>query len=127
MGTAARPLPEPVVLVVDDDDQVCRLLARILTDAGFRVLEAHSGAEAVAWLATLDGTVQLVVSDICMPEMSGIQLADVVPREWPNTPVVLMSGQGGPGAGYNGVFLAKPFIPDHLLDVVGGLVPLPKH
>ena len=61
MCPAARPLSERVVLVVDDEDLVRHLAARIPADAGFRVLEAHSGAEAVALLSTLDGTVQLVV------------------------------------------------------------------
>ena len=53
MGTAARPLAERVVLVVDDDPLVCRMTARVLVDAGFRVLEAHDGAEALDRLATL--------------------------------------------------------------------------
>ena len=54
MGTAARSLPERVVLVVDDEDMVCRYTARVLAEAGFRVLEAHSAAEAVSLLSALD-------------------------------------------------------------------------
>ncbi len=105
---------------------VCRLTARILTDAGFRVVEARNGSEAVALLSTLNGSVQLVVSDIAMPGMTGVELAAVMARQWSNTPVVLVSGQGGPGTGYLGKFLPKPFTVHALLDVVGELVPVPK-
>lgn len=122
MGAAAQPLSERVVLVVDDEPVVCHLVARMLVDAGFHALEAHSGTEAVALLATLNGTVQLVVSDVAMPGMTGIELAERIARDWPSTPVLLTSGQGRPAAGYAGAFLPKPFTPDHLLDAVSGLV-----
>ena len=52
-----------IVLVVDDEDMVCRLTARVLAEAGFRVLEAQSGAEAVSLLSAPEGAVQLVVSE----------------------------------------------------------------
>lgn len=125
MAPAARP-QERVVLVVDDEDVVCRLTARILADAGFRVLEAHSGAEAVALLSKLDGSVQLVVSDIAMPGMTGMQLVATMADRWPTTPVLLVSGQGGPAPGYTGRFLAKPFMPDVLTATVRELVPTPN-
>lgn len=86
MGAAARPLPERVVLVVDDEEVLCHLTARILADAGFRVLEAHSGTEAVALLSTLNGSVQLVVSDIAMPGMTGTELAALMAGQNPQTP-----------------------------------------
>jgi DNA-binding NtrC family response regulator len=123
MGAAARPLSERVVLVVDDENLVRHLTACILADAGFRVLEAHCGEEAVALLSTLDGMVDLVVSDISMPGISGEVLAAAIAERWPR-PVLLMSGQGGPAAEYTGVFLPKPFTADGLLDAVGVLVPL---
>jgi two-component system cell cycle sensor histidine kinase/response regulator CckA len=122
MGAAARPLSERVVLVVDDEEAVCRLTARMLTHAGFHVLEAHSGAEAVALLSTLDGTVQLVLSDVAMPKMSGTELAVFMAGRYPQTPILLMSGQGGPAADYPGPFLPKPFTADDLLDAVGRLL-----
>jgi DNA-binding NtrC family response regulator len=126
MGATVRS-QERVVLVVDAEPVVCRLTARILTDAGFRVVEAHCGSEAVALLSTLNGTVQLVVSDIAMPGMTGVQLAATIAERWPATPILLISGQGGPTTGYSGMFLPKPFTPDGLLDTVGELVPIPKH
>ena len=122
MGSAARSLPERVVLVVDDEDVVCRFTARVLAEAGFRVLEAHSGAEAVSLLSALDGAVQLVVSDIAMPEMTGVELSALMAHRWSAVPVLLVSGQGGPAPDYPGPFLPKPFTPDALLKAVSLLV-----
>jgi|SRR5690349_3407693 len=126
MVIAIRPLPEQVVLVVDDDAAVCILTARILAEAGFHVLEAHSAPSAIAMLASLSGSVQLVVSDLVMPEMTGDQLAATMAERWPTTPILLMSGHGGPPKGYSGPFLPKPFPPELLLDAVAGLVSVPK-
>ena len=126
MGTAARALA-PLTLVVDDEELVCRMTARLLTEAGFRVAEAHSGAEAVALLATLAGNVRLVVSDISMPGMTGLDLTKILADQWPNLPVLLMSAQGGPDAGYSGPFLPKPFTADALLGAVAELLPTQQH
>jgi DNA-binding NtrC family response regulator len=111
------------VLVVDDDPVVCRLTARVLADAGFCVLEAHGGEEAAAMLSTASGTVQLLVSDIAMPGMTGVQLRTRVEERWPKLPVLLISGQGGPGD-ESSPFLAKPFTPDALVAAVGELLPV---
>jgi CheY-like chemotaxis protein len=53
MGSAAQTLPERLVLVVDDEEVACRITARVLADAGFRVAEAHRAAEGLALLSTL--------------------------------------------------------------------------
>jgi two-component system, response regulator PdtaR len=126
MGTAARPRSQRVVLVVDDEDLVRHVAARILADAGFRVLQAADGNEALALLAPLDGAVDLVLADIKMPNMTGTELANLVTRRWPGVPVLLMSGYSLPTAEPPGAFLPKPFTAGLLLDAVGGLVPLPK-
>jgi two-component system, response regulator PdtaR len=128
MGTGARPLPERVVLVVDDEEQVRRLAARVLTEAGLRVLEAQDGQDAVSLLAALGPTViGLVVSDIAMPRMNGTELATVIASRWPAMPVLLVSGQGRPLHGYPGPFLPKPFTPDGLLEAVSGLLVVQEH
>jgi CheY-like chemotaxis protein len=127
MGSAAaRPMPERVVLVVDDEEMVCHLAARILTEAGFRVVAAHDGSEALALLAAFEGQVQLVVSDIAMPGMTGVQLAQTVTTRWPALPLLLMSGQS-PGPDYGGRFLPKPFTTDSLFETVAALVPAARH
>jgi len=83
---ASQPRPQALVLVVDDEDLVRRLMARTLAEAGFLVLEAGSGSAAVALLSADPYRIQLVVSDIAMPEMTGLELARVVAERWPSTP-----------------------------------------
>ena len=125
MGTAARPLSERVVLVVDDEDLVRLLTARILTDAGFHVLQAPGGPEALTLLSALGGAVHLLVSDIAMPEMTGLELSAAVRRDWPAVPVLLVSGHGALATGYQGPFLPKPFTVEGLLGAVSELLPPP--
>ncbi len=127
MGTATQRIPERIVLVVDDEIVLCHLTARVLTDAGFRALQVHSGSEALALLASLSGGVDLIVSDIAMPEMTGVKLAAIVAGRWPTVPVLLISGQGGPVPGYPGELLTKPFTHEALLEAVDRLVPQPQH
>lgn len=127
MGSAAQSLSERVVLVVDDELVACRVTARVLVDAGFRVVEVHSSLEAVALLSTLEEKVQFVVSDIVMPGMTGLELAAMIADRWPAVPVLLISGQGGPPSDYTGAFLPKPFTWDVLLDAVARLLPIQKH
>jgi len=128
MKAGARLTTERVALAVDDEELVCHLTARILSDAGFRVIEAHSGDEAIALLGTLapDG-IDLVVSDIAMPGMTGVQLAAKIATQWPAVPVLLVSGHGGPDSGYQGSFLPKPFTPEALLSAVSALLPKSAH
>jgi two-component system cell cycle sensor histidine kinase/response regulator CckA len=122
MDTSAQWLVERVVLVVDDEEAVRHYTARVLTGAGFGVLEAQDGAEAVAMLAKLGPTViGLVVSDIAMPRMTGEELAATMVERWPTVPIILVSGHGGPRAGYQGQFLWKPFLPDSLLAAIASL------
>ena len=85
------------------------------------------GAEALSLLATLNGTVQLVVSDIAMPGVDGLALAERMAAKWPATPLLLVSGQGGPPTGYPGRFLPKPYTADALLDTMPDLVSIRQH
>ncbi len=123
MGTPDQRCSEWVVLVVDDEEMVCRYTARVLTDAGFRVLEVHDGEEAVTLLATVGAGVWLVISDITMPRMTGTALAALMAARWPAVPVLLISGKGGPPGGYDGRFLRKPFTPGDLVAAVRLLLP----
>jgi CheY-like chemotaxis protein len=112
MGTPARRLVARVALVVDDEKVVCRLTARMLTEAGLRVLEAHDGQEAMTLLEHLGPTaVGLVLTDVAMPRMNGVELATAIGQRWPAIPVLLLSGQGGPPSNFRGAFLGKPFTP----------------
>jgi CheY-like chemotaxis protein len=124
MSTPVHGLSGRVALVVDDNDQVCRITARILTTAGIRTLEAYDGNQALALLTELGpNVIGLVVSDVAMPGITGDELAVLIAKRWPSVPVLLISGQGEPGADYRGSFLAKPYRPDTLLALVAQLAP----
>jgi two-component system cell cycle sensor histidine kinase/response regulator CckA len=79
------------VLVVDDDRGVRRLTARMLRTEGYRVLEAESGAEALEMLES-EPTIRVLITDIVMPEMDGLALADRALAKVPHLRVVLMTG-----------------------------------
>jgi CheY-like chemotaxis protein len=97
MGTVTQRLSDRVVLVVDDEDAVRRISSRTLRDAGFRVIDASDAKSALAWLASLGMTViGLVVSDIAMPGMTGVELAAVIEERWPGLRVLLISGRDVP-------------------------------
>lgn len=101
-----------------------RVLRRALEHHGFRVWDAESAPEALAALESATGPVALVLSDVQMPGMTGIELAREVRRSWPMLPLILMSGRWLPelveaGSGLHGVaFLRKPFSPEQLLDTM---------
>jgi DNA-binding response OmpR family regulator len=112
-----------VVLVVDDEDTVCGYMTRILASAGYWVLQAHDGEEAITLLETMTTPPGLVVSDLAMPQMTGEGLARVIAARWPSVPILLVSGHRDPTEGYRGSFLQKPFTPDELIAAVAGLLP----
>jgi DNA-binding NtrC family response regulator len=79
------------VLVVDDDRGVRRLTARMLRAAGYKVLEAESGRQALRLLES-DPSINLVVTDIVMPEMHGLDFADLALEKIPHLKIILMTG-----------------------------------
>jgi CheY-like chemotaxis protein len=80
------------ILVVDDDARV-RTTARLLLEAaGFQVVEAESGGAALRVLSAED--VEVVLTDIFMPDTDGIELIHLLRRESPDLPIVAMSGGG---------------------------------
>ena len=78
------------ILFVDDDPIVTRLAARALNQAGFEVLEAANGRQAMAILMEQD--VDLVITDIVMPEMEGLEMIGALRKSRPSLPVVAISG-----------------------------------
>ena len=114
------------ILVVDDEVQVARSIERVLRRHGYDVRTAHSGADA---LAQLDG-VGVMLTDLRMAGMSGIELAHAVKRTCPEVRCCLMSGDGGALGGIEGADitpsqidarLGKPFANSDLLEVVARL------
>jgi two-component system, cell cycle sensor histidine kinase and response regulator CckA len=108
------------ILLVEDEESVRTVAARILTSRGYAVHKAANGEEALALARKLDGTVDLVLTDVVMPDMGGVQLAARLLQLWPALKVVYMSGYahgdkleaGSPGV--EGEFLQKPFSTESL-------------
>jgi two-component system, cell cycle sensor histidine kinase and response regulator CckA len=109
-----------VALVVEDDAVVRSMAVRGLRDAGYTVLEAVHGREALELTRTHTGRLDVVVSDIGMPEMDGYDLARHLSEERPELPIVFMSGYGDPEPMVP--FLQKPFAPDVLVRKVGEML-----
>ncbi|MEL6420995.1 MAG: response regulator, partial [Pseudomonadota bacterium] len=81
-----------VVLLVEDEEHVRRLAARALARQGFEVLQAGSGVEALEVLEACDATIDLVVSDIVMPEMDGPTLLKALRARHPELKIIFISG-----------------------------------
>jgi DNA-binding NtrC family response regulator len=81
------------VLVVDDEPGLRRLACQMLEQAGYATLEAEDGLEALRLLEQSAGAIALVLSDIRMPNLDGVQLEQTCRDRWPTLPVVLMSGE----------------------------------
>jgi DNA-binding NtrC family response regulator len=111
------------ILVVDDDQSSRELLARILTSAGHRVTALSDGREAVAALDAGDPP-DLVVSDIRMAEMDGLQVIDAFRERAPETPVILVTAFGNIDGALEAIrrgaadYLSKPYDVDAIQLVV---------
>jgi len=81
-----------MVLVVEDDPKVSRVIRTTLEQSGYGVAVAGDGEEALAALRLASRTIQLVVSDVMMPRMGGFELLDRIRRRYPGLPVILVSG-----------------------------------
>ena len=107
------------ILLTEDDAAVRTLARRVLEAHGYTVHEAASALEAIALVATKPETLHLLVTDIVLPEMSGIELARQLVRQRPGLRVMCMSGYSGDElpahevpAGWS--FLQKPFTPESI-------------
>jgi DNA-binding NtrC family response regulator len=111
------------VLVVDDETAVRRFAARVLEREGFTVLEAEHGAEALELLGTYAAVVEVVVSDVVMPHINGVELMQTLATAYPELPVILMSGYATAALADLGIavpcsVINKPFPSDRLLEEV---------
>ena len=119
------PGQTPTVLVAEDDVIVRIVIADDLRFAGFEVIEAGSGTEALAHLST-DRHVDLILSDVQMPgRLNGIDLAVIVMDRFPQTRIILCSGSadGHELAGISGIpFVDKPYRTETILALVAMLL-----
>jgi hypothetical protein len=83
------------VLIVDDDDAVRTTTSDVLTGLGYRVQQASGGVEALVLLES-DATIDLLLTDVVMPGMSGPELARIVRETRPRLPIVFISGYANP-------------------------------
>jgi CheY-like chemotaxis protein len=102
--------PLSTVLVVDDDPMLRYLLARTLADEGYPVIAVENGEQALILASSLIGQLALVITDIRMPGMGGLQLARCLANLEVPPPVLFISGFAA-DAEVPGPFLAKPFLP----------------
>jgi PAS domain S-box-containing protein len=112
------------VLLVEDEQAVRELTERMLTSAGYRVISAKSGEEAMAASRACPGDVDLLVTDVVMPSISGRELAGLLRREHPALKVLYMSGYTDETIIEQGIrsprdnFVMKPFGREQLLKAV---------
>jgi PAS domain S-box-containing protein len=108
------------VLVVEDEELVRAVIREILEDAGYTVLGARHGRQALELAAAYEGPIDLLVTDLVMPELGGRELAAELARARPSTGVIFMSGYPDDAVVAHGVleadasFLQKPFTHDEL-------------
>ena len=119
------------ILVIEDEDVVRHLACRGLRDHGYSVIEARNGVEAVQYIMQHPGTVNLVISDVVMPEMGGRELGQALARVEPTLPMLFMSGYTGEDVVQRGLldpgapFQQKPFTPGGLATKVRAMLDKP--
>jgi PAS domain S-box-containing protein len=112
------------VLVVEDDDQLRRLTHRALASRGYEVLEADRGSTAIDLARRHKGPLDLLLTDIVMPDMNGRKLADTIRATRPGLRVLYMSGYPDGAIASQGIlesgvaYLAKPFTTDGIIGKV---------
>ena len=133
--TPAAPVPtvadaaggSQTILLAEDDDAVRRLARDVLTSKGYTVLDASDGDEALAIARQYSGAIELLITDVVMPGLSGPDLATRLSMERPDLRVLYTSGYAEnvimrAGMGHGLTLLAKPFLPGDLLIKVRELI-----
>jgi two-component system, cell cycle sensor histidine kinase and response regulator CckA len=116
------------ILVAEDDSALRRLIRMTIERKGYKVIEAKDGQEALSICTSYEGSIDLIVTDLVMPRMTGLQLKEKAVALRPDTKFLLISGypddslnKFGELAG-NADFLEKPFLPDQLATKVRELL-----
>jgi signal transduction histidine kinase len=112
--SAGLPEGSGTILVVEDEEQVRRMIVQTLRYSGYRVLEAAGGREALRLLGGAQESLDLILTDVIMPDMSGDQLAERLPAAHRGVPVLYMSGYTGHQRLEPAELLHKPFSPQAL-------------
>ncbi|HUH11825.1 MAG TPA: response regulator [Longimicrobiales bacterium] len=121
-------MEKPTILLVEDDDAVRLLVRRILGRGDFELLEAENGFEALRRAEEHGREVDLLLSDVAMPGMSGAELAQRLRQQHPSLAVLFMSGYFDQETVRTPIregrewFIEKPFTPDELADRVAAVL-----
>jgi DNA-binding NtrC family response regulator len=111
--------PKATILIAEDEEYLRNLLRTILERGGFDVLVAEDAQEALHIAREHDNRIDMLVSDIQMPGMTGLDLAKELKRFVPNLPVLLVSGYSqGVLLDSGWRFLQKPYMPSAILHTV---------
>ncbi len=127
-GDVGLPGRAETVLLVEDEEMVRRMTRGMLEMNGYRVIEASNGLEALMVCERHDGPIDLLLTDVVMPQMSGRELADRLATAHPEMRVLYMSGYTDDAIVQHGVleagtaFLEKPFTPQVLARKVRGVL-----
>jgi len=123
-----EPSSQPTILLVEDEDGIRELSRRVLKPQGYHVLIACDGVEALEICAAQPGKIDLVITDVHMPRMSGFELVERLSVSHPSMRVLFTSGEsleqlieeGPPPPGSR--FLGKPFFVGELIAIVQELL-----
>jgi len=130
-GEAVASVPQPTaraapralrILVVEDQPHVAMLVQKLLERSGHAVATALLPSQALAWYRDNRHAVDLIISDVLMPEMSGVELVERLAADGALPPVLFMSGYGAEAShaiGPDRVILAKPFTLAELAQAIG--------
>src|SRR5688572_5290848 len=116
------PSQKQIVLVVEDDPMLRGILAEALAAEGYVVLAAATGEEVLAIASSLDGQLSLVVTDVLLPNIDGLDLADHLAGLGSPPSVLFISGVKAERT-LPGPVLAKPFGPTAFLEQVRRMLP----
>ena len=117
------------ILVVDDMSFVRDLVVGVLERANYIVFQADSGAHALKLAADYPGKIDMLLSDVQMPEMTGPRLGDELKKARPDLHVMFMSGFAGGNLlvlNYGWSFIEKPLVPSRLLEMVKNVLAAPN-
>jgi PAS domain S-box-containing protein len=125
-----RTLPpggDETILLAEDDPLLARLIERVLGDRGYRILSARNGRDAISAAEQFEGRIDLLITDVVLPEINGPEVARTLVARCPELRVLYVSGYAPEGtfpadAGENVAFLPKPFAPSELVTRVRELL-----
>lgn len=137
-AAAAKPMSATfrfgteTILLVEDEEVVRNLSREVLEACGYRVIEAVNGIEALKIVETLDHRIDLLMTDVVMPQIGGRELAEKLSEKYPKMHVLFTSGYTDSAAIRHGIlnegtnFLPKPFTFNELAEIVRELLDTPK-